>query len=215
MKVPRHIHNFVANLDRCRRCRHICSQQDLDLIGIRQAKAGRLYLVVDIQCPRCGAINRTADPSHDMAGTDWWKVIGERHDAAITEMGPFDRKNPAGRPQLILKPRPTAEFYITLGIKGEGSQRYFEFRTTAGDMGTCRLTRSNRAYFYEWNGRRFPAATDWLKISHNPEGSEFAIRGKFWRRMTRAEIQQIVQDRVFLIVQPKSRPKPAPMKRRK
>lgn len=187
---------------RCRNCALQLFEGDLIFVGAGRGEDEVAHFSYHVRCPHCETITIVIDTTHTFTTERWWEEIGRWHKQTPPTIG---CGNPTAIATAVLGPRPLRRLSISGGYRGDVGPVMLIFRCAAAPFaGVMRLERQNRAILYSH------AVTDCIGemqlpwFGRLPIGS-FEFERKTWFKMSPAEIQEIVRDRVFTVI-----PKPLP-----
>jgi len=202
IKLPRFARELLRGSEfrniRCQRCSVSICERHVVAAGVRRdGKDGNLYFSYEAVCGNCGRINTIIDSTQKFTQSTWWEELGQWHEQALREMGPFDRY-PYHRDavRLLVGPTPVKPLFVYVGFKGEVGPVILRH-----GGGLVRLERGNQIVKLDPNDyRQHMTRNGWNRFKRTAEGSSFTYEGQTFVRLTRSEMQEIVRDRVFTVM---------------
>ena len=202
IKIPRFGRDLQERM-KCVMCDHGLTETDITFAGAGRERGGKVCFSYEGTCPKCNKISTVIDYTHPFTQSDWWEELGRWHQQALGEMGPYYRKGmPGSVARLLIGPPPLKIVYIVRGYTGSAGPVMLQGFGFDNKWGSCRLEANDKVRIMDGENEDNLPQDRWMKLANVAEGGKFAHAGREWTRLTDAQIQEILRDRVFTVTTP-------------
>ena len=209
-KLPRFAREwFYAGRTRCERCNQAIFENDVTFVGAGRHKNGKVGFVVTAVCKDCKHATPITESDHVFNEPNWWDEIGRWHRRSLELLGPYEQdRTYQGYAKIIVGPPPLRSYTVFGGYRGDVGpillwiQAFDVFTGLHNNgYGSVRLEREARIRpLSQMESPENLSWTRWYQFQRYPEGTRFSHGGQEWTKMSRAEIAEVLRDRVFTVV---------------